>query len=233
MVLAPVDDQLVQIYGRFSRPVSDEEFVAESPLFCPRQDFYSLLVSPICDADTLQLLRLVRDLLDSRFAVETAPGDLQKTILLRYKAIKSTLSDLIYAPVSKKSTVNESCRLAALMTVAALETNTPFRDLDIQMVDDLKNALQKTDIGSNWGKMSGVLFWIALLGSSAATGKPQHRYMDGALRRVMYELTYKYPLFEAVSLAALNFMRLQEIIHARPRDGLESQLERGNADKVD
>lgn len=206
------------IYGHPTRPISDSEFIPESPLFCPRADFYSIGTSPGCNEDTLQLLRVVRDLIQIKSVMDsTKLEERQQTLLIRYGEIKSALTALISATSTNNAcgiAEYECCRQAASMMMAAIDTSTPFQALDTSLIEKLMSALQKTDIGNCWGSMSGVLLWVSLIGVTAAIGKPQHRHMDSVLRRVMYELTYKSFLFEAVSLAVLNFMRIQRIVHA-------------------
>jgi len=43
--------------------------------------------------------------------------------------------------------IYESCRLAALLMIAALDARVPFAELDTPLVGQLKSAMQKTAIG--------------------------------------------------------------------------------------
>jgi hypothetical protein len=212
----PIEGYLLARFGQISRPISDSDFIPESPLYCPRNDFHSIRNTRYCHEGTLCILRATKRLIGTTLATDTTLGEEREADLGRYETAKSGLTILLSATSSRGSMhgdyVYECCRLAAVMMMRAIDTTTPFRDLHTDMVSELKAAMQKTDIGNTWGQMSGVLFWIALVGSSAAIGKPQHSYMDSVLRRLIYELTYKNPIFEVVTIATWNFIRIQSIL---------------------
>jgi hypothetical protein len=187
-----------------SRIISDAEFLPESPLYCPRRDFYSVSKSPKCSDHTLRILRGVRRLVDSivdnhvEFDYETIRTDLVGMPSATTATQKQVYGDYIY----------ESCRLAALAMIEAIDARTPFVNIGIPIVDRLKSALQKTDIGHYWGNMSGVLFWISMVGMAAAIGKPQHCFMSSVLARGDHELAYGNTVFEGATIAAYRFERI-------------------------
>lgn len=218
----PLGPEWVVTFCQSQGAISDSEFVLESPLYCPRDDFYSVRKHPKCSAQTLQVLRGMRYLIDTVTDPTSATN-------AEYASIKAGLISLpsvttVVENVSRDY-IFESCRLASMIMITALDNGTPFFDLNDSLGEKLKLALERTDIGSYWGSMSGVLFWIAMVGSATTFGKPQHSFMNSVLVRGDHELTYRNSIFEAATLAAYKFQRLHlQIILGEPQPDLLSQL---------
>jgi hypothetical protein len=218
----PLGPEWVMAFCQSNRVMTDSEFVLESPLYCPREDFYSVRKHPKCSVQTLQVLRWMRYLIDAVTDHNSAPN-------AEYASVRASLIAMpsVTTAVDKFSRdyIFESCRLASMIMITALDTGTPFVDLNGSLGEELKLALEKTDIGGYWGSMSGVLFWIAMVGSAATFGKPQHSFMNSVLVRGDHELTYRNSMFEAATLAAYKFQRLhRQIILGVPQPDLLSQL---------
>jgi len=220
----PIKNDLLASYGHIPRPISNSELIAESPLFCPRDDFYSIRSLESCSEGTLRILHATKSLVDATLDInDPTPSQEPELSRRRYETAKSQLTVLLSATSDRMHVdyVYECCRLAALIMSRAIDTGTPLKETDNYPISELKSAMQKTDIGSAWGRMSGVLFWIVLVGASAAViGTPHHSYMESALRHVYVELTYKSPLFEAMTIASSNFVSIQSSLQGRCVTGL-------------
>lgn len=211
----PVEEQILLKYGQLLKPLSRSDLIAESPLFCPRDDLYSVQSSRDCSDRTAALLHAAADFVDAILSLGLLLGDPHTPQFGQYEAAKSALDTFLLVEnggITHVDYVYECCRLAALMMVCAVDTGISFSEVDNTLVDQLKSTMQKTDIGNTWGQMSGVLWWVCLIGASAATiGKPQHSYIDTVLRQTMHVLTYKSPLFEASTIATMNFIKLKAL----------------------
>ena len=213
---SPVPSHLLAAFGQLPGPISTVEHINESPLYCPRKDFFSVKTSSLCSESTLHILQATRSLIDATIRINALPNERRSECAQEFQLLKSQLEGLLKPSKDMQvDYVNESCRLTAEAVSRAVNTNTSFQDLDGDIGEKLKSALQKTDIGFLWGQMSGVLFWVALVGSTiAGVGRPSHSFLDSLLRRLIYELTYKAPVYEVVTIAVANFVQLQEVISA-------------------
>jgi len=198
----PVLDICVSTYCQPLQTISDLEFLPESPLFCPRPNFYTLPRCSRCSSHTLRILRSARKLVDS-MVEDNIDVDYEKTRadLLSMPPV-TTGGDYIY----------ESCRLAALLMIQANDAQIPFAKLEVPLIKQLKSALQKTDIGDFWGTMAGVLFWVGLVGCTSAQGKPQHPFMNSIMLRGELAFTFKGIVFEGATIAAYKFQRIHMML---------------------
>lgn len=107
-------------------------------LFWPHGELYSVCKSSKFSEHSLRILRsmcrLAGSALDnhSELEYETSENDLMGMPSATTDTRKGTERDLIY----------ESCRLAALIMVQALDANTPFINISVSPVDQLKLAMQ-------------------------------------------------------------------------------------------
>lgn len=175
------DDKALDVYD-------DSVYVPESPLCKPRKEFFSLKSSKRCSLKTLDLVgrlnNLFQHMIDSDFndtlildSLEEADGIYQSLL----NPSESPKPDYIY----------ESCRLTALIMLNALRCHQPLamatsRTMTAVLVETLKH----TDVPGNWSDMRGVLYWISLVGVSAAFEKSEHPYFDSMLGRVQFELCF-------------------------------------------
>ena len=211
----PIEEQILIQYGQVYPSLSKIDNSAESPLFRPLDDFYSIKRAKDCSEKLFGLLHAVADLVDATMSLAPILEDDNTPPLVQYESAKSALDALLSNEEENPMHIDyiyKCCRLAALLTARHIDTGTPFSELDEAIVGELKAALKKTDIGNTWGQLSGVLLWICLVGVSAATiGKPQHGYFDTLLRLTMNALVYSSPVFEASTIATANFVKIKNM----------------------
>ena len=68
----PIDPTFIFAFCQYSHAYSNDEFLPESPLFCPRSDFYTIKKSNKCSVYTLQILRGLKNLID--WMIEVPPA---------------------------------------------------------------------------------------------------------------------------------------------------------------
>jgi hypothetical protein len=66
---------------------------------------------------------------------------------------------------SDGSWVFEYCRLTVVIILEAIETAQDLLSSNSVLTLSLIGALEKTDIGGNWGELSCVLYWVSMIGS--------------------------------------------------------------------
>jgi len=133
------------------RITTDRAVLPESPLCCPRGDFYSVCNSQRCTSLTLKILSGVRHLV--HLLVDDCNTFDYETIRTGLLSMPSTITasevgfliDYYY----------ESCRLAALLMIEAIDSKTSYANLGAPLVDQIKSALQRQTL-DYWGIMSGV-----------------------------------------------------------------------------
>lgn len=182
-------------------------------------EFYSIRGSKECSNQVVSLLHATADYIDATLlldGLDTLIEGSAKLGLDQYELAKAGLEPFLSfneEGTTHTDYVYESCRLATVLMVDAIETGTSFSELDISLVQQLKSALQMTDIGNAWGQLSGVLYWVTLVGhSAAAIGRPQHGYLDSCLRLVMNTLTYRSPVFEASTIATARLVKIKGLL---------------------
>ncbi|KAF2464580.1 uncharacterized protein BDR25DRAFT_95732 [Lindgomyces ingoldianus] len=252
-------------------PVEDSAAIPESPLFCPRSEFFTIARSQYCSETTFDLLCDMRDLtdlfvsyhgsLDTALDVES-PSD--RTCLVpssseydtKVSAICARLAALPSAytpgiPITN-DWVYETCRIASIIYASAILYHIPFSVasepgrspllsnsvsltnstagghlLTTRLTDALYETLEKTNLGDVWGGMSGVLYWVTLVGAAAArtpvsvnmTQTPKSRteaYATWVRRclimfatRAMIVLVFEHPL--PVIMAQRKMLKVQEL----------------------
>lgn len=101
-------------------------------------------------------------------------------LLLRPSSTEDLTTDWVY----------ESCRLAALIYCRSIVQGVPLTDsanvlhagnpganiLGITAIQALHNALNNTDKRNYWGDMSGVFFWVCLVGGAGSWSSTQSVY---------------------------------------------------------
>ena len=209
----PINRDLLATYGTLSRPISNVEVIAESPLFCPRDDFYSLENAKRCSERTRGFLFATRSLVDATLNINrhTTDHGLEASGQ-RYEFALSQLTALLSAKDNQMHVdyVYECCWIAALVMARAIDSKTPFKEMgtlfqetDGCPISDLRHRCKEP-----MSEVHGV--WIALVGASVAiVGTPHHSYMESTLRHVYLELAYKSSIFEAATIASMSFVRLQ------------------------
>jgi hypothetical protein len=168
--------------------------------------------------DTVNLLYHTKALVDLMIDFDEGVADeLDFTIVLGN--IKSELErhTLICEPQSASDTdwVFYCCRLTVVIMLTAIETYQPLASTDTVLTLDLVKALEKTDIGDNWGELSGVLYWVSMIGSASSHGRPDHRLLNSTLGRTMSKLACTDSDFSSAVEPVRQFSRLQMALKKR------------------
>lgn len=124
----------------------------------------------------------------------------------------------IYEPQSAATDRNwvfECCRLAVVIMLIAIETAQLLTSSDSVLTLDLVRAIEKTDIGDNWGELSGVLYWVSMIGSASSYTRPGHRLLDSTLGRTMSKLAFTTSDFSSAVEPIRQFSRLQRALQRR------------------
>ncbi|KAK7536007.1 uncharacterized protein J3D65DRAFT_668459 [Phyllosticta citribraziliensis] len=179
------------------RKVYDNNAVLpESPLFCPRSRFVTLSRSKSCIRPLLSLIQKLKALTDACVSLPTHTStwdlaDYRRSILLQIQALpfaeKLSPADLVGSPPTPSSSPSstqsrppphhlaryEAARLAAKLFAYALAHRVPLsaaaaahEGILVQLVVTLK--LSQCPYSDCWGDMTGVLYWITLVGAAAA-----------------------------------------------------------------
>jgi hypothetical protein len=109
--------------------------------------------------------------------------------------------------------VFECCRLTFGIMLAAIETRQPLVSNDQTITLALMHALQKTEVGDNWGDLSGILFWVSIIGS--ASSHPGNRVLRSVLGQIMAEITFT--AFGDAVEPVLRFTKVQIALKRRSK----------------
>ncbi|KAF2734208.1 hypothetical protein EJ04DRAFT_437617, partial [Polyplosphaeria fusca] len=193
-------------------PIGSATAIPESPVFCPRNEFFTLIQDPKCSQFTYELLSDMRDLTDAFIAAHEGHDVVQDVdtddvvpplgpsllhFELKAAEIKTRLASLPSAytpglPVTN-DWVYEACRLASIIYASAIMLRLPFSVaaepgrspilleaasqtnsaagghlLSTRLTEALYEVLEKTNMNDVWGPMSGVLYWVAQVGSASS-----------------------------------------------------------------
>lgn len=146
----PIDPGFVSAFCQPSRVFAEDELLPESPVYCPREDFYSIKKSSKCSVYTLQIVRSLRNLINSMIEENT-------TGIFNYDVFRLEMLSLPSASVRtspekiRGDYIYECVRIVATMLIHCIDTRTSFVHLPTHFVIALKLSLQKTDFGGYWG----------------------------------------------------------------------------------
>lgn len=146
----PPNEEFVAGFCQPSRVFAPDEFLPESPVYCPRSDFYTIKKSPKCSLYTLRILRGLKNLIDSMIEEEEdARFDYER---FRVDMLSLPSASVRTSPEQVRGDyLYESTRIVATMFIHCLDTYTSLVHIPTTFVLALKLALQKTDIGGHWG----------------------------------------------------------------------------------
>lgn len=211
---------------------SPSSVIAESPFYCPRQDFVTLRRSALC---TLATIRLVKDMYDYIGIVETestaTSQEEQHDIFSRRMVIRERL--LGYPSVTSPETparlerdfVYESMRLACLLLLRLCDTclpvqialavpppHLPAENSPVSLVSALVRAMQHTPLLEGWHDAIGCLSWVCLVGTCAARGKPEFAFLSSVGMRCMFDMCYENKDWSATIATLQRFIWLQRVL---------------------
>ena len=184
----------------------------ESPLYCPQGTFTLLFQSKRLSEDTVYILCNAKALIDlvinfDEGAIEEVNFDSMlchiKTELERHISIHDPRSP------PDSNWVFECCRLTVLIILNAIETTQTLASSDSALTLGLVGALEKTDIGGSWEELSGLLYWVSMVGAASSQGRPGHRLLDSTLSRTMSKIAFSVLDFRSAVEPLRQFSRLQ------------------------
>ena len=184
----------------------------ESPLYCPQGTFTLLFQSKRLSEDTVYILCNAKALIDlvinfDEGAIEEVNFDSMlchiKTELERHISTHDPRSP------PDSNWVFECCRLTVLIILNAIETTQTLASSDSALTLGLVGALEKTDIGGSWEELSGLLYWVSMVGAASSQGRPGHRLLDSTLSRTMSKIAFSALDFRSAVEPLRQFSRLQ------------------------
>ncbi|KAE8446537.1 hypothetical protein EG329_011869 [Mollisiaceae sp. DMI_Dod_QoI] len=189
----------------------------ESPLFCPR----GYLQPHGCSEETTQVLNSAKSVVDAVIGRDEGLIT-EEEFDIRFFDTKSQVEQLSSSQDPfHNDWIFESCRLTVWIMLTAIETRQPLVSSDTAATIALVQALQKTGIGDNWGELSGVLFWVSMIGSASSQRKPGHRILDAILGRTMAEIAFTAANFGDVVEPVRRFAKLQMALKKRGEEASE------------
>ena len=177
----PIDPSFISAFCQPSRPFSPLEFLPESPVYCPRGDFYTITKSSKCTSYTLAVLYGLKNLVD--YLIEepnpgtadadadvpvsvdgngygrVVPGFSYDTCRAETLALPSAAVARGTAPPPEKvrgDYIYECLRIVATMLIYCVDMHVSLAHLPERFVIELKLALQKTDLGGYWGSSESL-----------------------------------------------------------------------------
>ncbi|OAP64582.1 hypothetical protein AYL99_00554 [Fonsecaea erecta] len=95
---------------------------------------------------------------------------------------------------STADNVYEACRLASVLLIRSVESNRHWRFVvrGTSILQDIRDALQKTDLDNLWDKEIGLLYYVVLIFHTAAFDTPYYLLSHGLQARVHFAATYSY-----------------------------------------
>lgn len=117
--------------------------------------------------------------------------------------------------MSSGDPILECCGLTTLIILDAAETARPLISSDPDLTLALVRALEKTHVEDGWARLDGVLYWICLVGSAAAQGRPGHGLLHSTLGRMMSEIAFTVLDFSYAIKPVWQLARLQLALKRR------------------
>jgi len=159
----------------------------ESPIcYNPLTGFSKYLqTSAQCTPQLLELLEEMKQLGES-ISYDTTDRPSLNDYSVQREAVRRYISEL---PSAKDSGdyVYEACRITAIIFERACYNRQPLflAIVGTTLVSQLKDALEKSKYDEGWGEhMTGVLFWAAMIGASAARHSEERKWFVGVVTRV-------------------------------------------------
>jgi hypothetical protein len=197
------------------RPIAEQEFVAESPFYCPRQDFNTLRSCDNCSPATLDLITNMRDFMLALEAECSTDPAVNKSAMLAWRCtLRERLlgappctSAIAAAARVEKDWIYESVRLTCLILLRLADTALPLHlalavsgdgdgystmpaTTSPHLATSLAFALRQSPLSTSWDKMFGTLFFTSGVGTAAARGRPEFAFLSAVGMRSMFNMCY-------------------------------------------
>ena len=188
--------------------------IQESPLYCPSGTFEQVRQSNRCSQATLQIIYGARDLIDL-LLIHRENEEVRIEISTVKAQLESQLSASNPQSPSHGDWIFESCRVAALIILQAVEQTTPLASCNPLLAESLVQALEKTDIGGIWGDMLGVLYWVLVIGLASARKSVGHKLLSSTMIRAMFKIAFTVPNFDYALRPIQRFAMMQAALKQR------------------
>lgn len=206
-----------------SPPLTNTEYLPESPFYRPRSSFLSLQESKNCSKTTLEILYDVENIF-TRLLERSANGvlseDLYQAQLLdtysRISKLESTTKSSDVASSPRTDYYYEACRICSLITLDAMVNSRALWHAPPSLVGSLIETLKKTDIGNAWGDILGVFYWITMTCTAACPQNPGHQFIDSAFGKAQFDMCYTIKRLDARFKPAQRFAAIHLAIVEGP-----------------
>ncbi|KAI4912354.1 uncharacterized protein J4E92_009984 [Alternaria infectoria] len=226
--------------------------IPESPLYHPHGKFMTIERSANCNANAQKLLEDVRtmmeDLLDTNSSRRAGSSNKSRSAydrIIRFRSVQPSRKTSI---LKTKDWKYEAIRLAAIVQAQAMFDQVPLSealdrssssDVPLQqevlmrevsgdtILQQLRDALENSDLSDCWSDMAGVLLWIGLVMGAASNNskdKIVRRYFSATTMRACIMLCFEHP--EAIHSTML---RMTDLIAALGRKSNEGQMIRNDS----
>jgi hypothetical protein len=188
--------------------------IQESPLYCPSRTFEQVSQSKRCSQATLQIIYGARDLIDLLLSHHE-----NEEVSIDISRIKAQLEGHLSANNPQSPChgdwIFESCRVAALIILQAVEQSTPLATCNPLLTESLVQALGKTDIGGTWGDMLGVLYWVLMIGLASTQKNVGYKLLGSTVICAMFKIAFTVPHFDYALRPIQRFAMMQATLKQR------------------
>jgi hypothetical protein len=122
--------------------------------------------------------------------------------------------------------VYEACRLTSLLLVDSVESNRHLRGIarNGSALQEIRLALQKTDLDGLWGPNIGLLYFVVVVFQSAAFGTLEYPFAHVLQARIHFQVTYSHDdwhgallpmavLYDLTPQETSGYMRIKDTLH--------------------
>jgi hypothetical protein len=188
--------------------------IHESPLYCPSRTFEQVRRSKHCSEATLQIIYGARDLIDLLLSHHE-----NEEVCREISTVKAQLESHLSANNPQSPScgdwIFESCRVAALLILQAVEQSTPLASCNPLLTESLVQALEKTDIGGMWGDMLGVLYWVLMIGLASTQKNVGPKLLGSTVILAIFKIAFTDLHFDCALKPIQRFAMMQVALKQR------------------
>lgn len=189
--------------------------IKESPLYRLSSSFHTISASKCFPLDLLQVLNASYDLVElvlkNSDSYRGAEPYLTYLSSIRGQIMSFTSINERNSP-SKGDYVYECSRLASVIMLSCVESSQPLSKCPQSLIDMLVDALKRTEVGDNWGDLSGLMYWVVLVGAAVTQGRNEPGYMDSVLTQIMLHMCFSGYSLDSALEPPRKFGRFHYII---------------------
>jgi len=200
----------------------------DSPIYYSSDSFEHIRQLQSCSDQTCNLLYIGRDINNLILENHETHIDVQ-TFNWRLLTLKTQLENETYVRSTsgiQNDWIFESCRLAILVTMQAVETCKPLSSTDESLTQALVQALEKTNTADKWEDMLGSLYWVCMIGAAASEGRAGHKILASTLGRTMFQMAFGMDDFDCAVKPIQRFAAMQIALNRRFEVAISVEVER-------